>query len=192
MNRPARRGPGALVAAASRRDPGDEAAASIETLMTWALWLELDAVERYRELADVMETHNNTEVAQLFRRMEAVEGKHAASILAQQGWTAPPPRPPGPPPWVGLPGPESVAHESIHYLMRPWHALTLALEGEEQARRFFETLAAAAPTAEVRAAALELAEEEREHAAAVRAWLARVPCPDDDWHDDPDPPRYLD
>ena len=62
------------------------ATSSIGTLMTYALWLELDAVERYRELADAMEMHNNREVAKLFRTMAQYESKHAQQILEEMGW----------------------------------------------------------------------------------------------------------
>lgn len=165
---------------------------SIPALMTWALWLELDAVERYRELADAMEMHNNREVGALFRKMESIEGKHAESIMRSMGWTSPPPRPSGPAPWPGFEAPENVAHEDVHYLMQPWHALTLALEGEERAVRFFSALAHAATITAVQAAAREMAAEEQEHVELVRAWLAKVPPPDERWRDDPDPPRYLD
>ena len=44
----------------------------------------------------------------------------------------------------------------------------------------------------VRAAALEMQAEEAEHVALVQAWMAKVPQPDSDWSDDPDPPRYID
>ena len=38
----------------------------------------------------------------------------------------------------------------------------------------------------------ELVEEEREHVELVRAWLKKVPEPDTDWANDPDPPHYTD
>ena len=44
----------------------------------------------------------------------------------------------------------------------------------------------------MRRAALELQAEEHEHVELVRAWLAKVPVPDGDWANDPDPPRYTD
>ena len=44
----------------------------------------------------------------------------------------------------------------------------------------------------VRKAALEMQAEEQEHVELVRAWMAKVPQPDGDWSDDPDPPRYID
>jgi rubrerythrin len=184
--KPAKAGP------ASRASVARGATSSIGTLMTYALWLELDAVERYRELADAMEMHNNRDVSELFRKMSTIEGKHVDKIMKQMGWTKVPPLPQGAAPWPGFESPETAAHDDVHYLMRPYHALALALKGEERAHRFFESLARAAVTPAVRRAATEMAEEEREHVELVRAWMAKVPRPDDDWNDDPDPPRYTD
>ncbi len=184
--KPAKAGP------ASRASVARGATSSIGTLMTYALWLELDAVERYRELADAMEMHNNRDVSELFRKMSTIEGKHVDKIMKQMGWTKVPPLPQGAAPWPGFESPETAAHDDVHYLMQPYHALALALKGEERAHRFFESLARAATTPAVRRAATEMAEEEREHVELVRAWMAKVPRPDDDWNDDPDPPRYTD
>ncbi len=39
--------------------------------------MEVEAAQRYAELADAMETHNNREVAALFRTMANIESKHA-------------------------------------------------------------------------------------------------------------------
>jgi hypothetical protein len=44
----------------------------------------------------------------------------------------------------------------------------------------------------MRRAAEEMRDEETEHVGLVRAWMAKVPRPDADWHEDPDPPRYID
>ena len=193
---PAAAKPSAKAPAATKPAPrakaGAGSPASIATLMTYALWLELDAVERYRELADAMEMHNNRDVSELFRKMAAIEGKHADKIMKQMAWTKVPPLPPGPSPWPGFESPETVAHEEVHYLMQPYHALALALKGEERAHRFFARLAGEATSPAVRRAAVEMADEEREHVELVRAWMAKVPRPDDDWREDPDPPRYTD
>ena len=193
---PAAAKPSAKAPAATKPAPrakaGAGSPASIATLMTYALWLELDAVERYRELADAMEMHNNRDVSELFRKMAAIEGRHADKIMKQMAWTKVPPLPPGPSPWPGFESPETVAHEEVHYLMQPWHALSLALKGEERAHRFFARLAGEATAPAVKRAATEMADEEREHVELVRSWMTKVPRPDDDWRDDPDPPRYTD
>ena len=192
VKKPAARKAPAMPKPAARAKGARVATSSIPALMAYALWLELDAVERYRELADAMEMHNNRDVSELFRKMAAIEGKHADKIMKQMAWTKVPPLPQGASPWPGFESPETVAHEEVHYLMQPYHALALALKGEERAHRFFDSLARAATTPAVRRAAVEMAEEEREHVELVRAWMAKVPRPDDDWRDDPDPPRYTD
>lgn len=166
---------------------GSEAPRTLDELMAHALAIEVEAAERYGELADVMETHNNREVAALFRRMQLIEGKHAETIRREMGWTEAPPAAAAP-----APGPETASHDEIHYLMQPWHALEIALAGEERALRFFTELARAASVPSVRAAAVRLAAEEREHVELVRSWMTRVPRPAGDWSVDPDPPRYVD
>jgi len=162
----------------------------LDTLMRQAYTMEVEAGQRYTDLADAMETHNNLEVAALFRKMAEVESRHASQILAQMGWPAPPP--PVAIAWEGFEAPETIAVDDVHYLMRPWHALALALAGEQRAERFFAAIAEAATDDAVRAAALELRDEEREHVALIARWMDKVPKPETDWAEDPDPPRYTD
>lgn len=163
---------------------------TLEEFMVKAYEMEIEASERYADFADAMETHNNREVADLFRKMAGIEGKHATQIMAEMGWKVPPP--PGKAKWEDFEGPETVAMDEVHYLMQPYHALTLALASEERAERFFARIAEAATVDSVRKAALELQEEEREHVELIKGWLAKVPKPDRNWADDPDPPRYTD
>jgi rubrerythrin len=80
----------------------------------------------------------------------------------------------------------------VHYLMQPWHALQLALAAEQRAEAFFGALADIAIDEAVRRAARELQAEEAEHVELVKAWMAKLPKPDGNWQDDPDPPRYND
>jgi rubrerythrin len=78
----------------------------------------------------------------------------------------------------------------VHYLMQPFHALEIALGCELQAQKYFEDIAAAKDTpSSVRKAALEMADEEREHVRLIRDWMKRVPQPRAGWDEDPDPPR---
>ena len=76
--------------------------------------------------------------------------------------------------------------------MQPYHALTLSLASEQRAERFFAQIADAAKVESVRKAALELQAEEQEHVALIEAWMKKVPKPEGNWADDPDPPRYTD
>ncbi len=163
---------------------------TLEAFMAQALAMELEAVARYTEFADAMEIHNNQDVAAMFRTMAGYEGKHAVAIREQMGWTEATSPAPDDHGWPGFEAPETVPLEDVHYLMQPWHALHLALEAEQRAVDFFGQLAAATDNDAVRAAALEMQQEEVEHVALVKAWLKKVPEPDPDWDEDPDPPRY--
>jgi len=166
--------------------------ATLEEFMTLALAMETEAAERYAEFADAMEMHTNVEVAALFRKLSDIERRHAAQIMAEMGWTSAPPLPAGKPTWDGYEAPETAPVDSVHYLMQPYHALEVALANEERARAFFERLAAAATVASVKKAATTLAAEEDEHVTLVREWMAKVPKPDSNWANDPDPPSYTD
>jgi rubrerythrin len=160
--------------------------------MAQALAIEREAVARYTELADMMETHNNLEVAALFRKMATYEGLHVKQILAEMGWTDDPVMPARAGAWHTPEAPESVPIDEVHYLMHPWHALNLALAAELRAEAFFAEMARQAGDERIRRAAEEMRAEETEHVELVRAWLDKVPPPDPDWGVDPDPPRYED
>ena len=82
-----------------RRDGGEVArlAGWVALAVVFALALEMlgaememEAQQRYGELADMMEVHNNPEVMTLFRKMSVIEGKHAKQIMEEMGWTEAP------------------------------------------------------------------------------------------------------
>ncbi|HXD41045.1 MAG TPA: ferritin family protein [Ramlibacter sp.] len=173
----------------------DAPAATPQTLpefMAQALAMEREAVDRYTQFADALEMHNNSEVAALFRTMAGYEAKHAERIMAEMGWTEDPPLPTHVQFGPALEGPETASFEDVHYLMQPWHALQLALAAEKRAEAFFAVLARLATDDAVRSAAQELQAEEAGHVTLVQEWIAKVPPPDPDWANDPDPPRYND
>jgi rubrerythrin len=160
---------------------------SYADFMARAYAMELEAQERYQQFADQLETHNNAEVAQVFRKLAEIEGLHAKKILGQMRWPALPALPPAYA-WDGE-APETAPFESVHYLMQPYHALDIALRGELRAQQYFEAIARETQSAQVRASASELAAEEREHVELIRSWMKRVPQPAPEWDHDPDPAR---
>jgi len=176
--------------------PGAAASASpiesIDALMAYAYALEAEASERYSEFADAMETHNNREVAELFRKLARIENLHAEHILEEMGWSSAPPPPSSGWQWEGLEGPETADHTDLHYLMQPYHALQIALHNERRAEAFFASLLNRAPSGKVRDAAKEMVAEETEHVRLVEEWLKRTPKPETDWAVDLDPPHWAD
>jgi rubrerythrin len=165
------------------------AAASLHTLhelMAHACAFEREAVERYTEFADVLETHNNREAAALFRSLATQEARHAEELMRTMGWQQPPEPP------AQKQAPRGADLQQAHYLMHPWHALQVALQAEREAHDFFAALVANSDADEVRRAALRLQAEEQEHIELLQGWLAKLPPPPPDWAEDPDPPRYHD
>jgi len=161
---------------------------TLEDFMSRAYAMELEATERYAQFAEQLDTHNNREVAQLFRKLAQIEGLHAKRILEEMRWPSVPALPPAFA-WESAEAPETAPFDALHYLMQPWHALEIALRCELQAVQYFDAIAAGAVPERVRAAAKEMADEEREHVALIRQWMKKVPRPDAGWDEDPDPPR---
>ncbi len=156
--------------------------------MSRAYAMELEAIERYAQFADALETHNNPEVAALFRRLSEVESLHAKRILAEMRWPSLPALPAAYA-WDSVEGPETAPFDAVHYLMQPYHALEIALRCEQQARKYYEDIAAGTAPRRVKAAAKEMAAEEATHVALIQEWMKKVPKPAPGWDEDPDPPR---
>ena len=165
---------------------------TIDELMAYAYALELEASERYADFADAMETHNNREVAELFRKLARIESRHAEQVLEEMDWTSAPPAPHGGYKWQGYEAPETGDVTELHYLMQPYHALQIALHNEKRAHVFFGGLVKAARNAKVKKAAMEMEQEEAEHVRLIEEWLKRTPRPGADWSIDPDPPVLAD
>lgn len=172
----------------TRKARAPAAADAYADFMSRAYTMELEATERYAQFAEQLETHNNREVAQLFRKLSGIEALHAKRILSEMGWPSVPALPPAYA-WEGVESPETAPFDSLHYLMQPYHALEIALRCELRAQKYFDAIAAGQAPARVRNAAAEMAAEEREHVRLIRDWLRRVPRPDPGWDNDPDPPQ---
>lgn len=158
----------------------------VALFLAHALAMENEAADRYGELADTMDVHNNLEVADLFRQMAKFSRLHGASVAQrasahelpslkswQYRWNTPEP------PEVGTSG-------ATHYMMTAYHALEFALDNEKRGYRFYADEAAGSDDAEVRALAAEMAGEEAEHVEELERWIARTPKPEADWAEDPD------
>lgn len=163
---------------------------TVPELLAHAYALELDAVARYTELAAQMEVHNNPELAIIFAKLAEIERKHADQIADRSRGIDLPRLSPWEYQWAGFESPEAADASRAHYMMTPWHALVLALQGEEAALGFYTHLATTVDNPDVRALAREFAEEEREHVQLMQDWLGRYPPPEKGWDEDPDPPVW--
>jgi len=160
---------------------------SLADLFAAAYRIEADAAERYELLADQMETHNNPELVAIFRDLARAEAIHREEIRRLAGDIDVVTRAQRKMKWGGD-SPEEADLSAAHYLMTPWHALQLALEGEKRALAFFTSVAETAKDAEVKKMAEEFVEEEAEHVNLVHRLLRRYPVPPESWKRDDDPP----
>ena len=162
--------------------------ANLNDLLAVAYQIEIDAVDRYKLLADQMETHNNAELVKVFRDLARAEGIHGEEIRRLAGDFDVAERARKIARFERGESPEEADLGGAHYLMTPWHALQLSLKGEERALAYFTSIVETAKDAKVKAMASELMEEEAEHVQLVHRLLQRYPKPSANWADDLDPP----
>ena len=161
---------------------------NITELLAHALALENEAAERYAELADLMESHNNSDVAALFRRMATIEAQHGDHILNLRREYQLTDLPSLRFQWVSPEGPETTDPLELHYLMTPEHALQLALHNEKRAYAYYRDIGDHASDQETRLLAQQLAQEELDHVGWVKQWLEQLQPTPADWAHDDDPP----
>ena len=162
--------------------------ASVADLFAVAYRIEADAVERYDLLADQMETHNNPELVAVFRDLSRAEGIHRDEIRRMAGGIDVAAQAQTVANWSGGESPEEADLSEAHYLMTPWHALKLALAGEERALAFFTSIVETTKDPIIKKMAEQFVEEEAEHVNLVHRLLRRHPQPAPSWSSDQDPP----
>lgn len=158
---------------------------TLPEFLAHAIALETEAAERYLELADMMEAHNNLETAGVFRDMARFSTLHGDEIKSrsralelpklaswQYRWKTPP---------------EVGSEDGIHYLMTPYHALRYARENEIRGMEYYRMAAATSADAEVKRLGTEFAQEESEHVVALDKWIEKTPRPSITWQEDADP-----
>jgi rubrerythrin len=162
--------------------------ATLEDLLAHAAELELEAVVRYQDLADQMDVHGNHEVAAFFRKMAEIEQKHVDKVERLSKGRDIPHFAPWEFAWETPESPEALDESEMHYLMTPWHAINLAMQGEQKAADFYAHVAERATAVPLQMQALKLCEEERDHVRLLEKMLAKFPKPKPGWDDDTDPP----
>ncbi|MGK2924769.1 MAG: ferritin-like domain-containing protein [Lysobacterales bacterium] len=161
----------------------------LDTFLAYAVALEEEAAERHGELADMMDVHNNPEVAATFRKLAGYSRLHASEIRDHSRGADLPRIAPWDFCWETMEGPETAAIDEVNYLMNSARALEIAMRNERRAHDFYADISRDSPDAGVRALAAEFAEEEQEHLALLEIWLAKVPESADEAPFDPDPPH---
>jgi|APHig6443717817_1056837.scaffolds.fasta_scaffold277778_2 rubrerythrin len=145
---------------------------SLAEFLVHALELEHESAERYLELAESMEVHHNTQVADLFRQLADMSQTHAREVQDRATGLHLPQIPPWGFKWHCPGSPEvDCGHAKISYLMTTVQVLEIALLNETRSRDFYAWVAIDSPDPEVRALAAEMADEEGGHVLLLDAWI---------------------
>lgn len=145
---------------------------SASELLLHALVIELEAMQRYTQLADMMEQTGNRKVARIFAKMSEIEAAHAQIIDEQIKGSRLPVLTPSQYHWRGPEAPENTDSARLFHLMTPCQAMSLALDNEKRAYEFFADVVDDCTDERVREMAAEFAAEEEQHVAWVEEWLA--------------------
>jgi len=162
---------------------------NIPEFLVHAIALERESVERYEELADSMDVHNNPRVAELFCKLAHFGELHANEIEHYAEGIELPDISPWDFKWSTPEGPESGTRDDVHYMMNRQQALEYALYNEVQGRDFYAQVAETSPDSKVRRLAVQFTEEESEHVNILKSWLLHLADSDSTRPEDFDPPN---
>ena len=162
---------------------------SLAEFLAHALELEVESAERYRELGESMEAHNNPAVAELFYELAGYGDDHAREVQQRAGRQELPEIAPWDFKWNCPEAPESPCHDEVNYLMDTCQALELALHNEIRGRDFYAEVARTATDLQIRGVAAEMAAEEDTHVKMLEEWISREACDRVDPMSDLDPPN---
>jgi len=146
----------------------------LDTFLVYSITLEEEAADRHDELADVMDVHNNPEVAATFRKLAHYSRLHAQEIRDHAAGRELPVMAPWDFEWEGAESPESGDMTAANYLMNTAQALQLAMANEQRAFDFYDQISRESPVPEVAAMAAEFAAEEKEHLGMLQVWMEKT------------------
>lgn len=164
----------------------------LPVFLAYSLYLEQESAERLHELADVMLRHNRQELHSLLVKLALYSEQHADEVQAICGDTPLPELHPWEYEWPDMEPPETAGYDSLSYETTTRELLELALQLEQNAADFYDGIASHSTNKEITHHAREFAAEEREHAAALEAWLEKLPPDAANQPIDIDPPSAPD
>jgi rubrerythrin len=144
---------------------------SIPEFLAHALEMEAESMERYRQLADNMEVHNNPDVAALFRTLAAEAEVHVAQVKQRGAKYQLPNIAPWDFKWSCPEGPKSLAMDETHYLMNTHQALELALHNANRGRDFYHQVVDRSSNTDVQRMAGEMIAAEESYRDRLSKWL---------------------
>ncbi len=126
-----------------------ERISNLDTFLAYSVALEEEAAERHDDLADMMDVHNNPEVAETFRKLAHYSRLHAQEIRDHSKGYKLPVIAPWDFGWENMEGPETADISDMNYLMSNRQALKIAMGNEQRAHDFYFQISKESPDPEV-------------------------------------------
>lgn len=145
---------------------------SVEEFLAHSIQLESEAALRFGQLADAMATVGNKEVGSLFRRLADYSLLHLGDARARAGFRTLPALGGSDYRWPDIESPEAAAIWAADPFIGIEQALQVALDAETAGRDFYAGVLATSDDPEIQALAREFVEEEGEHVADLKCWIA--------------------
>lgn len=145
---------------------------TVEEFLAHTIQLESEAALRFGQLADAMTTAGNREVGRLFRRLAEYSQLHLGDARARAGFRNLPEMTSSDYRWPDIESPEAAAIWAADPFIGIEQALQVALDAETAGLDFYAGVLAATDDPEIKALAKEFVEEETEHVAELRHWIA--------------------
>ena len=160
-------------------------------LLARTLAMLSETVERYDMFADQMEVVNNPNAEEIFKWLSRKQGERTAVVEQLAGGAALPHIAPWDYDWddainTGVPG-----WTSAHYMMTPYHTLSLAMDVEQSAADFFYQVEQGTDDPALQKLARGFAREAEAYRDYLHQERKKYPLPEADWDEDEDPPQLL-
>lgn len=154
-------------------------------LLARTLTMLSETVERYELFADQMDVVNNPEAADIFRWL-AEKQNHRTQVVESLSKDAELPHiSPWDYDW------EDAINTSAHYMMTPYHTLSLAIAVEQSAASLFRQIEQGEVPSDVQKMARGFAREANDFCAQLENKRREYPIPEEGWDEDHDPPLML-
>lgn len=145
---------------------------TVEEFLAHAVRLERDAAERFGQLGHAMEMAGNAEVAKLFHQLSHYSRMHLNDARLRASWREIPDLEPDGYDWPDIESPETAEIWAADPLIGRGQALEIALAAETAGFDYYERVRQTSTDPEVIVFAKEFADEERQHVAELKRWIA--------------------
>jgi rubrerythrin len=145
---------------------------NVEEFLAHTIQLESEAALRFGQLADAMTTVGNKQVGKLFRRLADYSLLHLGDAKARAGFRTLPEMTEGDYRWPDIESPEAAAIWAADPFIGIEQALQVALDAETAGLGFYADVLAHTEDPEIQVLAKEFVEEESQHVAELKRWIA--------------------